>query len=153
MQLRVGGDKLGADLRAPATRRASRPPLHHPSKCGALTSAEHLLPDDLCEAVRHVEAVELKDAARLWRPPRDGVHGPGKDSAAVGQQQPRRGQVSPNRHQPLAVSQLWPGKPQPVHRKGDGHDQFTPAQIILECGSATWSYAASTVSRYDIGTA
>src|ERR1035438_5104758 len=147
MQLRIGPDKLGADPRAPATRCASGAPPHHPSKCAVHRNAEYPLSDDLCQAVRHMEAVQLEDAAWLGRPPRDRVHGPGKEPAAVGQQQPRRGHVPPNRHQPLAISQLWPGKPQPVIENGNGHDQVTPAPIILECGSATWSYAASTVSK------
>src|ERR1035437_3826855 len=57
VQLRVGCDKLGADPSAPAPQRASRAPPHHPSKCVIHSDAGHPLPDDLRQAVRHMEAV------------------------------------------------------------------------------------------------
>ena len=54
--------------------------------------------------VGSVKSVQLKDGARVGGPPRDGIVSPGKNPAAIGQQQTRRRKIASNGDQAVKLA-------------------------------------------------
>ena len=120
VQLRVGFKELAGDPGATTARARSGTAFHHLNESAINCYLEYAFANDFGEAVGDVELIEFKNSARIRRPPRDGLVGPGENAAAISKQQSRNGQVAANRYEAFSVGTQRAGEDQAFIEK-DGH--------------------------------
>src|SRR5438876_473817 len=101
---RVGLDKLRTDPGALAARRRPGATLHDLRERAVGCDFENAFANDVRQTFRSVEAIQLKNRARIGRPPRNWIVSPGKHPVAIRQQESRRGQVCAYSDQTVAGS-------------------------------------------------
>src|SRR2546425_1421678 len=101
---RVGLDKLRTDPGALAAGRRPGATLHDPAEGAVGCDFKNAFANDVREASRSVEAIQLENRARIGRPPCDWIVSPGKQPVAIRQQESRRGQVRAHSDQTVVRS-------------------------------------------------
>ena len=94
VQPRIGIDEVGAEPGALASGSRLRARLDDFAKGAVNSDFKDAVANHSRQTFRNMEPVQLKNRARVGRPPRDGVVGPGENPAAIRQQQTRHRQIT-----------------------------------------------------------
>src|SRR5437016_679234 len=103
MKFGIGIQELRRDPCAAAARTRCSATLHDFTKSAIHGDFENAFPNDFAEAVRDMKLVQLKNRARIRRPPRDRLDGPGKNPTAIGEQEPWNGQITADSYEAFRV--------------------------------------------------
>ena len=110
VELRISFKELACDPRRAPSGAGSGAAFHNFVKSAINCNLEGASADDFGKAVGDVKLIELKDSTGIGRPPRDGLVGPGENTAAIREQEARNRQVAADRDKTLGAGPKGVGK-------------------------------------------
>src|ERR1043166_4255 len=93
VHLSVAFEELACDPGAPASARRRSATIHDLAKSPIDGDLENLLAKRTAQAARNMNAIQLENRAGIGRPPGQRICSPGKNPAAICEEQTRHGQV------------------------------------------------------------
>src|SRR6266496_4206834 len=109
VQSGVGLDEPGADPGAFAAWSGRSATFNDPPEGAIPRDFENALAQDSRQTFRNMKSVQVKNGARVRRPPGDRIVGPGEDAVSISQQQAGDGQIAADGDQAVKLAALFRG--------------------------------------------
>ena len=103
VHLGVAVEEFLSDPGGAAARGGFSAAFHDFAKRAVAGDLENIFANGLDEAAGEMELVELENAAGIGRPPGDGIGGPRENTAAIGEEEARDGEIAADRDEAFGV--------------------------------------------------